>query len=521
MKKRLALGHQEFSQVINNNCIYVDKTEIIYKLLTEGTHYFLSRPRRFGKSLLANTIKELYLGRKELFKGLWIYDKWDWETTYPVIKFSFSIIDYVEHGLNKAINLELDEIAKSYNIILKGKTNGDKFKELIIKLSVKGQVAIIIDEYDKPIIDYIHECVNAKEVGNCQADINRKILKNFYSVLKDLDSHIKFFFVTGVSKFSRVSIFSDLNNLIDITIDKNYSQIVGWTINEVEKYFSDYIKEVAEVYKDIYSDIMPEMKKMYDGYSWDGKNFVYNPVSLMNLFGKREFGNYWFETGTPTFLMELIKKQGKTAFDIENSYTSTSILDKYDFTNINLNSLLFQTGYLTIKNKNLRTRRLTLDYPNKEVDESFSKHIIDTQTSNNIDLTQTLLYKIIDSFSDQKINSFIKNVNIIFKNISYNIIEEKESYYHSLFFLIMKMVGFEIDVEIETIDGRIDAVVKTETNIYIIEFKINQSAEKAIQQIRDKKYALKYASDKRPIILIGINFDTEKKIISDWKKIEN
>ena len=521
MKKRLALGHQEFSEIINKNCIYVDKTENIYKLIIEGEYFFLSRPRRFGKSLLANTIKELFLGNKELFKGLWIYDKWDWKTTYPVIKLSFSKMSYYELGLETAINNELGKIAKSNNIILEEQTNGDKFEELIIKLSAKGQVAIIIDEYDKPIIDYIQEYVDVPEIEKCQADINRKILKNFYSVLKDLDSYIKFFFITGVSKFSKVSIFSDLNNLTDITIDENYSQIVGWTKDEIEKYFPDYIKSVAKKYKDIYLDIMLEIKKWYDGYSWDGENFVYNPWSVMTFFSKREFGNYWFETGTPTFLMELIKKRRITAFDIKNSYTSASLLDKYNLLNINLNSLLFQTGYLTIKKINLRTRRFVLDFPNAEVEESFSKHIIDTQTSNNIDLTQTLLYRIIDSFSDQKIDVFIKNVNIIFKNISYNIIEDKEKYYHSMFFLIMKMVGFEIDAEIETIDGRIDAVVKTETDIYIIEFKINQSAEKALQQIKDKKYALKYADDKRPISLIGINFDTEKKLIEDWKKIEN
>ncbi len=513
MKQKLALGHQEFSEVIGNNCIYVDKTETIYKLINSGSYYFISRPRRFGKSLLANTIKELFLGNKELFNDLWIYDKWDWEVSYPVIKISFSNIDHNKLGLEQAIDLQLNEIAKKNSIKLKMKSIAIKFKELIVELSAKGQVAIIIDEYDKPIIDYMDDIP--------QAEKNRKILKIFYSILKDADKYIKFLFITGVSKFSQVSIFSDLNNFVDITVDENYSQIVGWTKDEIEKYFPDYIKDVGNKYKDIYSDIMLEIKKWYNGYSWDGTTRVYNPVSLMNFFQKRMFRNYWFATGTPTMLMDIIKTKKLTAFDIENTYTTTEILDKYDFTKINLNSLLFQTGYLTIKKIDLRTQRITLDYPNQEVAESFSKHIIDTQTNNNIDLTQTLLYKIIDSFSDNKIDVFIKNVNILFKNISYNIIENKESYYHSLFFLIIKMVGFDIDVEIETIDGRIDAVVKTETNIYVIEFKINQSAEKAIQQIRDKKYALKYADDKRPITLLGINFDTENKIIEDYIKVEN
>ena len=513
MKKKLALGSQEFSEVIKNNCIYVDKTENIYELVTSNKYYFLSRPRRFGKSLLANTLKELFLGSKELFKGLWIYDKWDWETTYPVIKISFSRIDYENLGLVVVINKDLDKIAESYNLNLTEKTNGTKFEELIIKLSKKQKVVIIIDEYDKPIIDYIVDIEKAEE--------NRKILKNFYSILKDLDSYIKLFFVTGVSKFSRVSIFSDLNNLTDITIDKNYSQIVGWSKEEIEKFFPDYLKEVSEVYKEIYLNIMPEIKRWYNGYSWDGKNFLYNPWSIMSFFSKREFGNYWFTTGTPTFLMELIKKRKFTAFDLKQRNITELTLDSYEIKNLTLLPLLFQTGYLTIKQKKLGSKKITLDFPNEEVESSFTLFMLSKLTIDQTDKTSILLIDIEEAFTNNNIDKFINYVNVLFKGISYNIIEKKESYYHSLFYMIMRMLGFDIDVEIETIDGRIDAVIKTETHIYIIEFKINQSVKKAIQQIRDKKYALKYANDKRPICLIGINFDTEKKIIKEWKLIEN
>ncbi len=508
MKQKLALGHQEFSEVIGNNCIYVDKTETIYKLINSSSYYFLSRPRRFGKSLLANTMKELFLGNKELFKGLWIEDKWNWEQTYPVIKISFSEMPYAKLGLEAAIDDSLENLAVANNIEYSKTTNGGKFKELIIKLSAKAQVAIIIDEYDKPIIDYLDDLDKANE--------NKVILKNFYSVLKDSDKYIKFLFITGVSKFSHVSIFSDLNNLIDITIDENYSQIVGWTKEELEKYFPDYLAGVAEKYKDIFPDIMPEIKRWYNGYSWDGTTTVHNPVSIMNLFQKKEFSNYWFATGTPTFLMKLIEKQKLIAFDIENSFTSNDLLDKYDFTKINFNSLLFQTGYLTIKSKSLRTRRIVLDYPNQEVAESFTKNILNIQTFDNIDRTQALLFKIADSFTDNELLKFINYINVLYKNISYHLLERKESYYHSLFYMIMKMLGFDIEVEIEEIDARIDAVIKTDTHIYIIEFKIDQSAKKAIQQIKNKQYALKYADNKRPIILIGINFDTEKQVIEDY-----
>ncbi len=509
MKKRLPLGNQEFSEVIGNNCVYVDKTETIYKLVTEGQYYFLSRPRRFGKSLLANTIKELYLGSKELFKGLWIYDKWNWKKKYPVIKMSFSSINHDVLGLKEALNNQLNTLASFYNILLKQKANALKFQELIIKLSENGQVVIIIDEYDKPIIDYIDNLSKAEE--------NRKILKNFYSVLKDLDKHIKFFFITGVSKFSKVSIFSDLNNLEDITIDDNFSQIVGWTKEEIEKYFPEYIQDIAKKYENVFPDIMFEIQKWYNGYSWDGITKVYNPWSLMRLFKSQEFSNYWFKTGTPTFLMELIKKRGFTIFDLENRNIKKIMLDAYEIKNMTLPPLLFQTGYLTIQKKILGSGKITLGFPNVEVEESFSIYLLSKLTIDQTDRTSSILIDIEESFTDNREDDFIKSVNILYKGISYNIVDNKEKYYHSLFYMIMKLIGFEIDVEIETINGRIDAVVKTDNHIYIIEFKINQSAEKAIEQIKNKKYALKYSNDKRHIYILGINFDTDKKEIEDWK----
>ena len=448
------------------------------------------------------------MGSKELFKGLWIYDKWDWEKTYPVIKISFSNISHNVIGLEQAIHNMLGSIAKEYNIIYESESYPEKFEELIIKLSIKAQVVIIIDEYDKPIIDYMDNIP--------QAEMNRDILKNFYSILKDSDKFIKFLFITGVSKFSQVSIFSDLNNLTDITIDQSYSQIVGWTKEEIEKYFPDHIADVAEKYKNVFPDIMQEIKKWYNGYSWDGVTRVHNPVSLMNFFEKRVFGNYWFATGTPTFLMKLVEKEQKIAFDLENVYISTEMLDKYDFSNIHFESLLFQTGYLTIKEYDETYNEITLGYPNKEVEKSFSAHILSTLTKVRLNETDTLLHKIRRNFLANNIDQFIKNVNVLFKGISYNLLERKESYYHSLFYMIMRILGFNIDVEIETIDGRIDAVVKTETHIYIIEFKIDQSAQAAIQQIKNKQYALKYADNTRPIYIIGINFDTEKKKIEDY-----
>lgn len=521
MKKILALGRQEFCTVIGDNCIYVDKTEDIHRLITTGKYYFLSRPRRFGKSLLANTLKEIFLGNKALFKGLWIYDKWDWKKSHPVIKMSFSQIGYHKQGLDVAIDNELNKIAESYNIKIKGTDNSQKFRSLIENLSLEVPVAIIIDEYDKPIIDYLDEVAKSKPDEITTADTNREILKNFYSVIKDLDVQIKFFFVTGVSKFSKVSLFSDLNNLVDITIDKNFSSIVGWTKDEIESNFDDYLNDLKSEYKDVFPDIMEEIRRWYNGYSWDGVTKLYNPVSIMNLLGKRFFSNYWFETGTPTFLMRLAKKQKITALSLkEDMFTSGDILNKYDFRSLNFISLLFQTGYLTITKIDIRTGRMTLNYPNREVAESFSKHLLSEFSYEYLDRTQSLIYKIVDSFTENNLDKLIKNINVLFRKIPYEIIVEKEAYFHSLFYLIIKLLGYQIEAEILTIDGRIDAVIKTDDIIYIIEFKINQSAQKAIQQIKDKKYADKYADDKRTKTLLGINFDTEKKCIEDYLVVD-
>jgi len=507
--KKLPLGIQEFSKLIHEQCVYVDKTEQIYKLL-QHHYYFLSRPRRFGKSLLLNTIKEIFLGNKELFKDLWIYDKIDWEV-YPVIKISFSNIDYKNSGLFQAINNELKIIAENHKITLKQQTPGSKFREMIEQMAQSKKVVVLIDEYDKPIIDYLDNLEKAEE--------NRNILKNFYSVIKDSDRFIKFFFVTGVSKFSKVSIFSDLNNLEDITLHPNYSTLVGWTQREMESYFPEYISEVEKRYASTPSDIKLMMKEWYDGYSWDGQNFVYNPVSLMNLFSKQTFNNYWFTTGTPTFLMKLIKNQHYTAFDIENRTINVSLLDKYDLSNMSLLPLLFQTGYLTIKSYNILRNTIVLDYPNKEVADSFSTHILSELTIGKLDKTDMLLVDIVHSFDNGEMEKFISYINTLFRNIPYTLIEEKEKYFHSIFYMVMKLVGFKIESEILTIDGRIDAVVKSEDEIYIIEFKINQSAEVAIKQIHEKRYAEKYADDKRPKILLGINFNTETRRADDYEII--
>lgn len=508
--KKLPFGIQEFSKIIQGDFLYVDKTRHIFELL-QHQYYFLSRPRRFGKSLLLNTIKEIFLGNKELFKGLWIYDKISWEP-HPVIKISFSNIDYKNLGLKTAIDTELDLLAQSFNISFNDTEKQNKFRALIKKLGNEKKVVLLIDEYDKPIIDYLTEIEEAQK--------NRDVLKNFYSVIKDSDQYIRFLFITGVSKFSKVSIFSDLNNLDDLTLDRNYATMLGWTQDEIEHYFGEHIDKVQQLYAEHYADIKPMIKEWYNGYSWDGKNFVYNPVSLMNLFNKQVFNNYWFATGTPTFLMDKIKNERYTAFDIEKKRIDANLLDKYNIENMALLPLLFQTGYLTIKKYDIFDNSILLDYPNKEVADSFTQHILSELTIGKMDKTNMLLFEIIDAFNDVDIEKFITHINTLFKNIPYSIIENKERYFHSIFYMVMKLIGYKIECEVLTIDGRIDAVVKTKSSIFIIEFKIDHDAVKAIQQIQEKGYALKYQDDPRPKKLIGINFHSETHKIDDWQLID-
>ncbi|MBU0763753.1 MAG: ATP-binding protein, partial [Bacteroidetes bacterium] len=495
--KKLPIGKQYLAGLINDGYLYVDKTEIIYKLIATGSVYFLSRPRRFGKSLTVSTLMEIFSGNKELFKGLWIYDKIDWKE-YPVIHIDFSEIIKKSVPVIDSINLRLNEIASENNITLRQKDYGLRFRELIRAVAADKPVVILIDEYDKPIIDYIEDIPQAEE--------NRDILKNFYSVLKGSDKFIKFLFITGVSKFSKVSIFSDLNHLYDITLDDNYAALTGYTEDELFQYFSDYIGAVQNKYEVLVPDIKVLIRDWYNGYSWDGKTFVYNPYSLLNFFSQQKFEDYWFKSGTPTFLMKLIKERKYPVMQFDNLRVRSDVFDKYELSGMELVPLLFQTGYLTVKNYELSTGYYTLAYPNKEVELSFSSQLLSTLNETSRSENSTLLQDMQKSLAENDVDGFIHFLKVIFKNITYPLIEKRENYYHSVFYLIIKLLGFDIETEVLTCDGRIDAVIKTGNYIYIVEFKLASTgsaqrgtAQEAIDQIKKKEYALKYDGDKKEI----------------------
>ncbi len=503
--KKLPIGKQDLESLINGGYVYVDKTEIIHRLISTGSVYFLSRPRRFGKSLLVSTLKEIYSGNKELFKGLWIYDKHIFKK-HPIIHIDFSEMGIKEKGAQLAITDALTKIALENNIVLGSSTPGSMFSELIQKLATpEAKVAILIDEYDKPIIDYMNQMDIAKE--------NRDILKNFYAPLKGNDEHIEFLFLTGVSKFSKVSIFSDLNHLNDITLNDQYATIVGYTEKELYLYFMQHLALAGQRF-DI-DKLLPKIKLWYNGYSWDGLKFVYNPFSILNFLSQLKFGNYWFATGTPTFLTELMQKRNIAIEDINNISVNSSVFDKYELDRLETIALLFQTGYLTIKSYDINTERYLLAYPNKEVEHSFEEHLLGTYVNKGIDANAVLVNRLLKSLNEKNIELFIKQIKSLYKNIPYPIIDDDEKYYHTVFHLMLNMMCVNIESEVLTSDGRIDAVIKTENYIYVIEFKMG-SAKKAIEQIHKKHYHLKFANEGRQVILLGIGFDETEKNIGEW-----
>ena len=357
MSQQYPIGLQSFQEIREGGYVYVDKTQAIYQLVKTGKYYFLSRPRRFGKSLMVDTIEELFKGRKELFEGLWIYDKWDWTQTSPVIHFDFSKMGVKTAGLEGAIYGALEKNATRLGITLTKKEYDLRFEELIEKASVNGRVVILFDEYDKPIIDFLQE----PEL----AEANRSIMKNFYSIVKGNDKYIRFLLITGISQFSQGSVCSDLNNLDNITLEPQYGGLIGITQQEFEANFSE---EIAALQKDR-PDILTQIKDWYDGYTWDMKTWVYNPFSLLKFMKYRDFDPYWYETGTPTFLIGLLKKELK--YDVETYQMGRLALSNFDTKNPNMGALLFQRGYLTIKNISPNRKVYDLGFPNLEVKSSF------------------------------------------------------------------------------------------------------------------------------------------------------
>ena len=508
MLKRLPIGQQDFASIIEDNCVYADKTKIIYELLQTSSFFFLSRPRRFGKSLLISTLKYLFEGRKELFQGLWIEDKIEWKKI-PVIRIDFTSRSFFRRPLTLTINEILSDNAKQYDIELFEDDNRNRFMELVEKLHKKTgeKVVVLVDEYDKPLVEYINEPEKAEE--------NRLILRNFYGVLKPCSDKLRMVFLTGISRFSKLSIFSELNNLKDISMDENFAAICGFTKDDLNGFFSEYKELACEKLKLSPEELDNEITYWYDGYKFDGETHIYNPFSMLNFFCDRKFKNYWFDSGLPKLLVDFILKNGINVRNLENSTIDSLGLNNFDVTSIDIKALMFQTGYLTIAGN--RNGKYVLDYPNEEVRQSFAAYLLynfsDRKYSDKDDF-------MMDALRAGDIDKFIVVTNSLLASIPYQIIpEDHENYFSSLIYVMLRVLAANITSELSSYKGRADAVIKTEDTIYIFEYKMApHTAAEGINQIKTNGYADEFAADPRKKVAVSLVIDKEKRQISEYLK---
>ena len=506
MRKKLPIGIQTFAKIREGNHYYVDKTGFALSLIDQGSHYFLSRPRRFGKSLFLDTLKELFEGNESLFQGLLIHDQWNWSVTYPVIRISFGggvVRDRFD--LEATLHQQLSYHEGRFELPAAFPDIRSRFLELLrlVHAQTGRRVVILIDEYDKPILDRIEEPDPAREI--------REGLKDFYSVIKDSDAHVKFAFLTGVSKFSKVSLFSGLNNLKDITIDKRYSAVCGYTDRDVDTVFAPELEGLDRV----------QIRQWYNGYNWTGEA-VYNPFDLLLLFDQREFRPWWFETGTPTFLVKYLAEKGFFTPDLAGLRSSMTLLSTFDVGNIAPEALLFQTGYLTIKKVDEPIRGqwvYTLCYPNHEVETSLNSALLGGYLAEERGSFEVRL-RLLDILKADDLPALRDLIHSFFASIPHdwyrkNQLAGYEGYYASVFYSYFAALGLEIIVEDSTSKGRIDMTVRFNGRIYLFEFKVVEMVPegKALEQLKNKGYADKYRQYGEPISLIGVEFSRESRNI--------
>ncbi len=508
MADNLPLGLQDFRGVIEGGYKYIDKTMYLHRMATAGKYYFLSRPRRFGKSLTVSTLNELYKGSRELFKGLWIEDKWDWSRKHPVIRLSFKDINFEQRGLEEPLSERITEIGRNNQIQLVAKSARDRMRELIIALSGPRKVVVLIDEYDAPIVHYLGVNVD-KSIEN------RECLRAFYSVLKEMDEYLELVFLTGVSKFSKTGIFSGLNNLTDLTMHPQFATMLGYTQEELEHYFSDAITATALKMKFTREELLEELRIWYNGYRFEeDADRVYNPVSVNNFFSIGKFQNFWFATGTPTFLVNILKREGIYQLHLDN--ISALDFDSFDLDDIRPYGLLYQTGYLTIQSRD-EYGLYSLDYPNREVKDSMLTYLMEAfggvSKSEGVG-TATAMAK---AFMTDDIDGVMRALQSIFSRIPYQLHDKNpEKFYHAAIHLLFTYMGLRVRSEVCTSDGRVDSMVETPTRFYILEFKLDRSAEEALEQIKQKKYYRSAWESGKPVTCVGVNFSSETRNIEGW-----
>ncbi|HYN79559.1 MAG TPA: ATP-binding protein [Lamprocystis sp. (in: g-proteobacteria)] len=503
--RKLPIGIQTFAKIREDDCYYVDKTGFIRQLIAQGSQYFLSRPRRFGKSLLLDTIAEVFAGNEPLFRGLAIHPHWDWSVRFPVIRISFGggvLRDRQE--LDERIGELLEDNARRLGVTVAAPTRPGQLARLIVEAeALTGQRAVVlIDEYDKPILDNLTRPETAREM--------RDGLRNLYSVLKDNDAHLRFVFLTGVSKFSKVSIFSGLNNLRDITVVADYSALCGYTETDVDQVFAPELPGLDRA----------EVRRWYNGYNWTGEA-VYNPFDLLLLFQDRVFRSYWFETGTPTFLVDLLTARGFFTPDLARLHSSEALLSAFDVEHIAPEALLWQTGYLTFHGSRRTGARIehTLGYPNLEVQTALNDALLKGLMGDPMaaERAQSRLYDVLVAADFAALRA---HVQALFAAIPHhwhanNPIARYEGFYASVFYSHIAALGLDLTPEDATAHGRIDLALRFEAQVWLFEFKVVELAPegRALQQLKDRGYADKYRAQGQPIHLIGIEFSRERRTL--------
>ena len=510
--KNLPIGIQDFESLINDGYLYVDKTALMHRLVSTGRYYFLSRPRRFGKSLLISTLKAYFLGKKDLFEGLAVEQleqKW---TVHPVLHLDLNTDNYdSKAALDDRIALSLDNWEKLYGRNELEKSFGARFEGVIQRAYEKTgeRVVILVDEYDKPLLQAIGD--------DKLQDTFRTTLKFFYGALKSKDDCIKFAMLTGVTKFGKVSVFSDLNNLKDISLDNRYYNLCGIDEGELHGVFEPYVQRLADSQNITLDKAYSELKRNYDGYHFS-KNMVgmYNPFSLLNAFDSLEIGNYWFETGTPSYLVELMQDQDMKLWNITKKLVSSDVLNSVDIATTEPISVIFQSGYLTIKGYKNEYDGYLLGFPNEEVKRGFLRYLIPRYTSVRPSDTAFEIESFVEEVRGGDISGFMTRLESFFANTPYDLIKDTENHYQNVLFILCNLCGLYTKAEFHTSNGRVDMTIETPDYVYVFEFKYNGTAEEAMAQIKEKNYAQPFMASGKKIALIGANFSGEKRNIDEY-----
>ncbi len=509
------IGIQSFEDIRRGGYVYVDKTELIYKLAATGKYYFLSRPRRFGKSLLVSTMEAYFQGKKELFEGLAIESlEKDW-VECPVLHFDLSGASYTDmEALNDKIGRQLETLESRFGVVKKYKTFSVRFDNLIeCAFNKTGrQVVILIDEYDKPVIDNL----DRPELQ----DKMRETLRGFYGVMKSKDACIRFGFLTGVTKIGKMSVFSDLNNLKDISMDARYTDICGISEADLKDYFSDSVRELAEANGLSEEECRQKLALMYDGYHFCEDSIgIYNPFSLLNTFDSLKFKEYWFETGTPSFLVKVMKNTSYDITSLSEQEADSSLLTDISSAFLNPVPLLYQSGYLTIKGYDEDFQMYRLGFPNREVKHGFLNYLMPYYTPVGSETPMMLISRMTKDIRGGAPESFMARLDALFARTDYRIQGESEKDFQYAMYIIIELMGEYVETERATSNGRIDILIKTKDYIYIIEIKTDSTPDEALAQIEERGYARPFADDHRKIFKIGVNFSTSARRIDGWKVV--